>query len=63
MEQVIKDAQNRINKSIEALRLELAKVRTGKATTDLLDEIKVDYYVTPSPMTQVGSVWVIDPHT
>jgi ribosome recycling factor len=63
MEQVIKDAQNRMNKSIEALRAELAKVRTGKATTALLDGIKVDYYGTPSPLTQVGNVSVLDPHT
>ncbi|MBK7378795.1 MAG: ribosome recycling factor [Ignavibacteriales bacterium] len=63
MEQVIKDAQNRMNKSIEALRLELAKVRTGKATTALLDGIKVDYYGTPSILNQVGNVSVLDPHT
>lgn len=63
MEQVIKDAQNRMNKSIEALRIELAKVRTGKATTALLDGIKVDYYGTLSPLAQVGNVSVLDPHT
>lgn len=63
MEQVIKDAQNRMNKSIEALRTELAKVRTGKATTALLDGIKVDYYGTLSPLAQVGNVSVLDPHT
>lgn len=63
MEQVIKDAQNRMNKSIEALRAELSKVRTGKATTALLDGIKVDYYGTPSILNQVGNVSVLDPHT
>lgn len=63
MEQIIKDAQNRMNKSIDALRAELAKVRTGKATTALLDGIKVDYYGNLSHLNQVGNVSVLDPHT
>ncbi|MBP1683213.1 MAG: frr, partial [Ignavibacteriaceae bacterium] len=44
MQQQIKDAKGRMDKTIETLRSELAKVRTGKATTVLLDSIKVDYY-------------------
>ena len=47
MEQVISDAKKRMDKTLEALRNELAKVRTGKATTVLLDGVKVDYYGTP----------------
>ena len=63
MEQIIKDASIRMNKSLDALRHELAKVRTGKATTALLDGIKVDYYGTMTPLSQVGNVSVLDVHT
>ena len=63
MEQIIKDSNNRMNKSLDALRNELAKVRTGKATTALLDGIKVDYYGTMTPLNQLGNVSVLDVHT
>lgn len=61
--QQIKDARQRMDKTIEAFRIEIAKIRTGKATTALLDGIKVDYYGTPSPLNQVGNVSVLDAHT
>ncbi|MBX3008992.1 MAG: ribosome recycling factor [Melioribacteraceae bacterium] len=60
---ILKDAKNRMDKTIDAFRSEIAKVRTGKATTTLLDGIKVDYYGTLSPLTQVGNVSVLDAHT
>lgn len=63
MEQILKDAKSRMDKSIEALRSELAKVRTGKATTTLLDGIKVDYYGSHTPISQVGNLTVLDAHT
>ncbi|QQS36822.1 MAG: ribosome recycling factor [Ignavibacteriales bacterium] len=63
MEQTIKDAKSRMDKSIDALRGELAKIRSGKATTALLDGIKVDYYGTMSPLSQVGNLTVLDAHT
>lgn len=63
MEQTIKDAKSRMDKSIDALRSELAKIRSGKATTALLDGIKVDYYGTISPLSQVGNLTVLDAHT
>ena len=63
MHQLIKDANNRMDKTIEALRSELAKVRTGKATTALLDGVKVDYYGNMTPINQVGNITVLDPHT
>lgn len=63
MENVIKDAKSRMDKSIEALRSELAKVRSGKATTTLLDGIKVDYYGAVTPISQVGNLTVLDAHT
>ncbi len=63
MHQLIKDANHRMDKSLEALRAELAKVRTGKATTALLDGVKVDYYGNMTPINQVGNITVLDPHT
>ncbi|MEJ5350463.1 MAG: ribosome recycling factor [Melioribacteraceae bacterium] len=61
--QVIKDAKQRMDKTIEAFRNEIAKIRTGKATTALLDGIKVDYYGKMTPLNQVGNVSVLDAHT
>jgi len=63
MHQLIKDAKGRMDKTIEALRSELSKIRTGKATTVLLDSIKVDYYGNMVPLNQVGNVSVLDAHT
>lgn len=59
----IKDAKQRMDKSVEAFRSEISKIRTGKATTALLDGVKVDYYGTMSPLNQVGNVSVLDVHT
>ena len=59
----IKDARHRMDKSVEAFRSEITKIRTGKATTALLDGIKVDYYGTMTPLNQVGNVTVLDAHT
>lgn len=63
MNPVLKDAKQRMDKSIDALRSELSKVRTGKATTALLDGIRVDYYGNMSPINQVGNLSVLDAHT
>jgi ribosome recycling factor len=63
MEKVMKDAKARMDKSIEALRSELSKIRSGKATTALLDGVKVDYYGTITPINQVGNLTVLDAHT
>lgn len=63
MHPIIKDAKNRMDKTLETLRSGLAKVRTGKATTALLDGIKVDYYGTLTPINQVGNLTVLDAHT
>ena len=63
MNEVIKDAKQRMDKSIEAFRHEITKIRTGKATTALLDGIKVNYYGNPTPLTQTANVTVLDAHT
>ncbi|HEX2596089.1 MAG TPA: ribosome recycling factor [Luteimonas sp.] len=55
-----KDAQARMTKSIEALRHDLVKVRTGRASTALVDHIRVNYYGSDVPLSQVASVAVVD---
>ena len=63
MEKIIKDAKARMDKSLESLRNELTKIRSGKATTALLDGIKVDYYGAFTPINQTGNLTVLDAHT
>lgn len=55
-----KDAQTRMAKSVEALRHDLVKVRTGRASTGLVDTIKVNYYGSEMPLAQVASVAIAD---
>ena len=60
LNEIKKDAQARMVKSIEALRHDLTKLRTGRATTALVDHLKVNYYGSDMPLTQVASVTVTD---
>lgn len=52
-----------MEKSVESLRKEFQKIRTGRATTALLDDIRVDYYGNPSPLNQVATLSVPEPRT
>lgn len=63
IKEILKVTEERMAKVAEHLRLELIKIRTGKATTNLLDGIKVDYYGTPTPLNQVGNLSTPDYHT
>ena len=58
MEELFKDTSGKMARSLEAFRKELGKVRTGRASFSLLDGIKVDYYGTPTPLQQVGTLSV-----
>ncbi len=58
MQEIIKEATIRMQKSIETLKAELSKVRTGRANPGLLDHIKVSAYGSESPLNQVASVTV-----
>jgi ribosome recycling factor len=60
---VKKSAEQKMQKSLETLKHDLAKVRTGRAHTGLLDHIQVDYYGSPTPLTQVANVTLPDPRT
>lgn len=55
---VLNDLKNRIAKTIEGLKNELSIVRTGRANLHLLDGVRVDYYGTPTPLSQVASLSV-----
>jgi len=57
------NTQQRMNKSIETLKADLAKVRTGRAHTGILDHVQVDYYGTPTPLNQVANVTLLDART
>lgn len=62
-EETVKDARARMKKSIEAVSEELAKIRTGRANTSLLDHITVEYYGNPTPLNQVATISVMDART
>lgn len=56
-------AEEKMKKSIEALKVEFSKVRTGRAHAGILDHVKVEYYGSLVPVSQVANVSVLDPHT
>jgi ribosome recycling factor len=58
-----KTAEQKMAKSVEALKADLSKVRTGRAHTGLLDHIRVDYYGTPMPLNQVANLTLADART
>ena len=60
---VRKSAEQKMTRSIDTLKADLAKVRTGRAHTGLLDHIHVDYYGTSMPLSQVANVTLADPRT
>lgn len=60
LNEIKKDAQTRMAKSVDAFRQELTKLRTGRATTALVDHLKVNYYGSDMPLSQVATVAVAD---
>jgi ribosome recycling factor len=60
---VKKSAEQKMHKTIETLKADLGKVRTGRAHTGLLDHVLVDYYGTPTPVPRVGTVSLLDART
>jgi ribosome recycling factor len=63
IEDIKKSTDQRMDKTVEALRADLGKVRTGRAHTGLLDHIHVDYYGTSMPINQVANVTLADART
>jgi ribosome recycling factor len=60
---VRKNTEQRMQKTLEALKSDLAKVRTGRAHTGILDHVQVEYYGNPTLLTQVANVTLIDART
>ena len=61
IKELLQQAEDRMNKSIEALKHEFASIRTGRASVALLDKVMVDYYGSPSPINQVANISVPEP--
>lgn len=58
---ILQETKTHMDKAMEALSHELSKIRTGRASTALLDDIRVDYYGTLTPLNQVGTLGVPEP--
>lgn len=63
IDDIVKDARSRMNKSIEALKSELSKIRTGRAHVSVLDHIHVEYYGSQVPLSQVAKLSAEDART
>ncbi|MDI6802756.1 MAG: ribosome recycling factor [Bacteroidota bacterium] len=57
---ILRETENKMKKAVEVVRQEFIKIRTGKATTTLLDGIKIDYFGSLMPLNQVGTVGTPD---
>ena len=63
LNEIYNETKEHMNKSIEALKHDLNTLRTGKVSTSVVENIKVDYYGSPTPLNQVGSVLATDATT
>ncbi|HEX6913970.1 MAG TPA: ribosome recycling factor [Chitinophagaceae bacterium] len=63
LEQIVDDAESHMKKAIGHLEVELTKVRAGKASPALIDGLNVEYYGSPTPVSQVANVTVLDART
>jgi ribosome recycling factor len=63
IQDIKKTAETKMGKSIEAFKNELHKIRTGRAHPGLLDQVQVDYYGSPVPISQVANVTLLDART
>ncbi|MCY3750470.1 MAG: ribosome recycling factor [Gammaproteobacteria bacterium] len=63
IEDILKDADERMNKTLRALRSELSKIRTGRAHPSLLEHVSVDYYGSQVPLNQAANINVLDART
>ena len=63
IDEILKDAEQRMKKSIDSMRTDMAKIRTGRASPALIDHLTVDYYGVPTPLNQVCNISVQDART
>lgn len=61
--EVIQEFEDKLKKSLAALKKDLSKLRTGVASVSLLEDIKIDYYNQPTPLNQVATIGVLDSRT
>ena len=61
--EIRKDTEQRMRKSLDALKADLSKVRTGRAHTGLLYHVMVDYYCSPTLVTQIANITLVDART
>ena len=61
MEEILKNTESRMEKTIDVVSNQLARLRTGKASPALIEGIKVDYYGTPTPLNQIASISTPEP--
>jgi ribosome recycling factor len=60
---IVNNMSDHMDKTVESLRKEFQKTRTGRASTSMLDELRVDYYGTPTPINQLATLAVPEPRT
>ncbi len=58
IKEILSEARTSMDKAVKSLKREMAKVRTGRASVSLLDDVKVDYYGVPTPLSQVATLSV-----
>lgn len=63
IEDIRNDTEKRMKKTVESLRHEMTKIRTGRANASLLDHVVVDYYGTPTPLNQIANITTSDVRT
>jgi ribosome recycling factor len=63
LDDVYNELRDRMNKAVETLESEYKRLRTGRASTSLVDGIKVDYYGSPNPLSQLATLTIPDPRT
>ena len=60
---ILEEAEDRMKKAISHLNSELSKIRAGRANPSMLDTVRVDYYGSPTPLSQIGNISTLDPRT
>lgn len=58
---IVSKARSAMDKAIESLKKDFTKIRTGRASVSLLDDVRVDYYGTPTPLSQLGTLAIPEP--
>ena len=61
LDEVMSEATSAMDKAVKALKKEMTKIRTGRASVSLLDDVRVDYYGVPTPLSQVATLSAPEP--